>query len=265
MPADATFITLLTASVFCGALVNTFAGFAFSPVAAIVLIGVLPPSTLIPLLMICSILVQLAGLVRCGPGTLVGRSDAMLLGGAFGVSIAVMLLPLVAVGVFQVGFGLFLAAYALLMLRRPAPRLPKPRVMGHEAAVGFAGGVIGGLTAMPGAAPVLYCDLQGIPKSQQRAIVQPFIVVMQVLGLLALAFAGRLSGDVGWLVVLALPALALGAIIGYGLNRRVSDTGFRRAVLVLLLVTGIGTAAGHDFLMSVLGMNPSVASTALHE
>jgi hypothetical protein len=50
-------IAVLLASVFAGALVSSFAGFAFSPVAGVALLYFFPHSTVIPLLMLCSVLV----------------------------------------------------------------------------------------------------------------------------------------------------------------------------------------------------------------
>jgi uncharacterized membrane protein YfcA len=243
---DPGFIAVLTAGVFCGALVSSFAGFAFSPVAAILLIGALPPADLIPLLMVCSILVQLITVVRLGRSMLAGRSSAMLIGGVAGVPLAVMLLPRVDSRVFQAGFGLFLAAYALLMLRRPVVLQIGRGGAWREAIVGFVGGWIGGLTAMPGAAPVFYCDLHGLTKVEQRAIVQPFILLMQLWAMSIMIATGGLPAELGLHVALALPALGLGTLIGLALFGRVRETGFRRAVLVLLLVTGISSAAGHD-------------------
>jgi len=42
--------------------------------------------------------------------------------------------------------------------------------------VGFAGGLVGGLTAMSGAVPTLWCDLHGLSQLEQRGIVQPFML-----------------------------------------------------------------------------------------
>ena len=44
---------------------------------------------------------------------------------------------------------------------------------------GVAGGVVGGLTAMPGALPTNWCDLRGVAKEVQRGEVQPFIAAMR--------------------------------------------------------------------------------------
>jgi hypothetical protein len=46
--------------------------------------------------------------------------------------------------------------------------------------VGFAGGLMGGLTAMPGALPNIWRDVRGLSTVERRGPVQPFVMVMQV-------------------------------------------------------------------------------------
>ncbi|MDB5516700.1 MAG: hypothetical protein JWQ17_3458 [Tardiphaga sp.] len=76
------------------------------------------------------------------------------------------------------------ALYAGYMLFRPAlTYLAKMESHGRNALIGFGGGLIGGLTGMPGALPTIWCDIHGLPKNQQRGLVQPFIAAMQVFAL----------------------------------------------------------------------------------
>lgn len=246
MPVDPTLVALLAASAFFGALVSSFSGFAYSPVAAMFLVAVLPPSTLIPLLMICSILVRVTAIAHVGRTWNMARCAPMLLAGAAGVAIAVALLPLIDARHFRIGFGLFLASYALIMLRGLARHLggnPSPQV---ESAVGLVGGIVGGLTAMPGAIPVLYCNMRGLPKNEQRGIVEPFILVMQVFALVMLLAAGQLDREIVAHVILTLPALGFGTAAGLLLYGRASDRQFRQIVLALLFVTGLGSAAAGE-------------------
>jgi len=49
--------------------------------------------------------------------------------------------------------------------------------------VGFAAGALGSLTAMPGALVVVWCELRGLSKESQRALVQPFIIAVQVFAI----------------------------------------------------------------------------------
>lgn len=52
----------LTLAVFCGAVVSSFAGFAFSAVAGAILLHMLSPTEAVPLMMACSIIVRGASL-----------------------------------------------------------------------------------------------------------------------------------------------------------------------------------------------------------
>jgi hypothetical protein len=74
------------------------------------------------------------------------------------------------------------------MLLRPAVRrFEHASARRYDAAIGLLGGLIGGVTAMPGAVPTIWCDLRGIPKEQQRGFVQPYIAAMQIAALAILA------------------------------------------------------------------------------
>ena len=66
-----------------------------------------------------------------------------------------------------------------------------------EIVAGFAGGITGGATAMPGAIPTIWCNLKGLSKIQQRAVIQPFILLMQIATMAyfsSWAFWGRQPG-----------------------------------------------------------------------
>jgi hypothetical protein len=84
----------------------------------------------------------------------------------------------------------------------------------RDAFVGFGGGLIGGLTAMPGALPVIWCDLRGMPKDQQRGLVHPYIVAMQLLALTLMFSRHCISRETLLSITVNLPALAVGTAIG---------------------------------------------------
>lgn len=244
MSLDGAFDLVLVGAAFAGALVTAFSGFAFSPVAGAILMTVAPAKTLIPTLMMCSLLVQVVVLVSMRRSLTFRGLGPMLIGGALGAPLAVLLLRRIDLVSFQLGFGLFLAAYAGVMLWRPLSARPsRPRSRAVEGAVGLLGGLVGGLTAMPGAAPVLYCDATGVGKEAQRATVQPFIFAMQALSLALMALGGDIDPRAVHLVVGALPGLAIGVVAGLALFGRAPEAAFRRVVLLLLLATGLALAA----------------------
>ena len=77
--------------------------------------------------------------------------------------------------------------------------------------IGFGGGLIGGLTAMPGALPTMWCELRGVPKDQQRGFVQPYITAMQLSALAVMFWHNTFSSQALLNLTYSLPALASGA------------------------------------------------------
>jgi uncharacterized protein len=238
MSVDA-FELVLVMAVFLGAIVQGFSGFAFSAVAGAILLQVQPPGLAIPLLMICSLLIQALVLVRLRATLSLHGSLPYLIGGAGGVVLATLVFDRIDPHLFRQCFGTFLMAYALSTVLRPRSALlsVKARPVGHTA-VGFAGGLVGGLTAMPGAVLAIWCDAHAMPKVAQRAVVQPFIAAMQSLALVFLFLKGAPVAMLQHLP-LALPALLAGTTLGMFLFGKVSDNGFRRAISALLFVSGI--------------------------
>jgi uncharacterized protein len=169
-----TYFVLLSVAVFSGAVVSALAGFAFSAVAGAILLHLMPPIEAVPLMMACSILVQVTSLLALLRGVQWRRSLVLAGSGLLGIVPAVYLLQHVDTRLFRVGFGVFVAGYSAYMLLRAAVtrRACASGSIG-EGLVGFGGGLIGGLTAMPGALPTIWCDMQGIPKGEQRGLVQP--------------------------------------------------------------------------------------------
>jgi uncharacterized protein len=231
----------ICSAVFLGGIVSGFAGFAFSAVAGAILLHVLAPILAVPLMMSCTIVSQMTTLAVFRRFVDWREALPMIVGGVVGLPIGLGLLVLAQPAVYRVAFGLFLVSYAIYMLlKEPTAsfaRLAGPRL---HSAVGFVGGFVGGFTAMPGALPVIWCELRGVSREQQRGVVQPFILGMQALAMVMLACRpGIIRGEVLRYTLLAMPALAAGVIIGMFLFTRVDRARFRAATLWLLVASGL--------------------------
>jgi uncharacterized membrane protein YfcA len=202
---------LLSIAVFCGAFVSGLAGFAFSAVAGAILLHVLPPLEAVPLMMACSITVQATNLWALRKSIRWKQSSVLVVGGLLGVPIAVWLLQ---------------AADAQMNV-------------GRNALIGFGGGFVGGLTAMPGIIPTIWCDIHGVPKTEQRGLVQPFIAAMQIFALVLMLLQNDLSSKVLVEFVASIPALLAGAALGIFAFRCVNEASFRRIILTMLLFSGL--------------------------
>ena len=102
------------------------------------------------------------------------------------------------------------------------------------------GGITGGAVGFPGAFVTIWCAMKGWDKDRQRALFQPFILVMQVAALLTLGLVHETSSghgvDLGDL--LCVPGSLLGTAIGLLCYRALSDLHFGRAINLLLIVSG---------------------------
>jgi uncharacterized protein len=230
---------LLSIAVFCGAFVSGLAGFAFSAVAGAVLLHVLPPLEAVPLMMACSIAVQATNLWTLRKHIRWKESLILVAGGSLGVPIAVWLLQVTDARVFRDAFGVAVACYAAYMLFRPGLSYRLQMNAGHNALIGFSGGFIGGLTAMPGAVPTIWCDIHGVPKTEQRGTVQPFLAAMQIFALVLMLVQKDLPTKVLIDFAASIPALLAGTALGIMAFRSVDDALFRRIILSILLVSGL--------------------------
>src|SRR5262245_18078434 len=226
--------------VFLGGIVSGFAGFAFSAVTGAILLHFVDPILAVPFRMLCSIVTQIAGEVALPRAFALREALPMIVGGCLGVPLALCVLTQVSAHTFRAGFGVFLVAYAAYMMGRPAAKLVAAALSPVTySAVGFAGGFVGGLTAMPGAVPVIWCELNGLPKDRQRGMVQPFILGMQILALAVLMFMpGAIYAKLFKYVLVMVPFLAAGTFVGIRMFGWVDQASFRYVVLLLLILSG---------------------------
>jgi uncharacterized membrane protein YfcA len=232
---------ILIIPIFLGGVVSGFSGFAFSAVAGVILLHFLEPLLAIPLMMCCSIASQISSLTSIRRFVRWRESAPLLVGGAAGVPIALYFLTLTNAHVFRIVVGIFLVSYAIYMLTKPGfgliRRAASPII---RSMVGFAGGLVGGLTAMPGSLPIIWCDLRGVSKEHQRGEVQPFILTTQVFAIvLLISTPGTLHPGLLPILPLAIPSVVAGTFVGILLWGRIDDAKFRYSVLSLLLVSGL--------------------------
>jgi uncharacterized membrane protein YfcA len=248
-PGSATALVLMSV-LFLAGFVSGLSGFAFAAVAACIL-WLLPPLQAVPLIMFLSTCNQILSLgsLRRDMRLLSGEAGECALpyivGGLFGLPIGLQLLKALPSAVFAAFLGAFLIVYSAISLRKAGTWRLNFSGWRPALAVGALGGIVGGFSAFPGSMPVVYLSLLGKSKVETRGVVQPYILTMQVLSLLILATTNpNVFGRNFWLLVaITLPAALIGTLTGVGIYRRMSDVNFRRAVLLLLILSGTSLVA----------------------
>ena len=224
-------------------------GFGFSAVGSLCLLF-LPPKLAVPLLMALSTANQMMSLgqiredmPKSWAEAWPGGSAPYVFGGVVGVPLGVWLLHNLPAQKLMLVFGVILIVYSVYSLARAASH--KTRGVGGAVsgmAVGFIGGTIGGFTAFPGAAVVVWTGLRNLPKKVSRSIVQPYILVLQIVSLATNAYAHpEVFGQRFWLLLaITLPVVLPGTFGGVVLYKRISDVNFKRISFVLLGLSGVG-------------------------
>jgi hypothetical protein len=223
--------------------VQGLSGFAFSLVANALWAWILPPQLTGPLIVFGSWVGQMLAVRSMRHDFRWRDSLPFVAGGLAGVPIGVAVLPHVEPAYFKFGLGLLLVVYCPAMLfMADLPKLSGTSRAG-DAAVGWIGGVLGGIGGMTGIAPTLWTTLGRWEKTRQRATIQSFNVTMHSATLAAYVATGSIDWATWPLFVTVAPAMIIPTILGIRLYRRVSDATFRTIVLVLLSLSGVTLVA----------------------
>lgn len=263
-------LALLIVIVGASALMSGLSGFGFSAIGALSL-WLLPPKLGVPLLMGLSTANQLLSIGQLKADMRPLREwwpegpAPYLLGGLLGVPVGLTILHSLSTGRLMAVFGAFLVLYAAYSMLKPQS-LKIAGGGGTLAAfvVGATGGVIGGFTAFPGAAVVVWTGLRQMPKSESRAIVQPYILGMQLvsIAMLAAQHPDTFGGTYWALLLVTVPAVLPCTLLGVYIYRLLSDINFRRIAYMLLGTSGVGLLAKAVGMVSILGTIAAAAAAA---
>jgi len=163
-----------------------------------------------------------------------------LVGATFGLPLGLWLLSTLDARTIRIFVGVLVAAYGLFALRqqsREPLRIAGVHGKALDIAIGFAGGVIGGVSGLGPLVPGVWFGLRGFNKVEQRALTTPFGLWVQgimVTWLLAGGFVSRAAIEG---LAVATPIMLVAAYLGLNMFDRLSTSTFQRAV-VLLAIAG---------------------------
>ena len=240
-------MTLLLLQVFVGAAVAGFvqglSGFAFGLVAMSLWAWVVSPQLAGPMVVFGSLIGQLLSIHSVRADIDLHRVLPFILGGVVGVPLGAAALPHLDATLYKAGVGMLLAVYCpAVMLTRELPRI---RGGGRiaDGVAGLVGGIMGGIGGLTGPAPTLWCTLRHWSRDAQRAVIQSFNLAMHTLTLTVYIVDGAVTAETGRMFAIVAPAMVVPCLIGARLYTRVSEMQFRRMVLGLLFLSGLGLLA----------------------
>ncbi len=214
-------------------------GFAFSLVALSIWAWAVEPQLAAPMSVFGALVGQLVALPWVWRGFDLRKLLPLVVGGLIGVPLGALLLQWLDPILFRFGLGLFLLVYCPLMLLLPADFSWPHGGRAADGTAGFVGGVLGGLAGISGPVPTLWTTLRGWDKDTQRGVLQAFNITMHMATLTAYALSGAITEETLVMFAWIAPALAIPAVLGVLLFRRLATRTFRRMILLLLLVSGL--------------------------
>jgi uncharacterized protein len=160
--------------------------------------------------------------------------------GFAGVPIGVHLLTILPKVIVSLVFGLVLLVFVAVTFRKKPTTENDFGGRSGEVVVGFIGGVLSGMLALPGIPVVIWSNLRGYGKERQRGLSVPYnlAVLLVTVGLTGL------KGNYDDLttqaqLVVALPVALIGWSIGVRCFKKISEASFRRFVMFVLFCSSL--------------------------
>jgi uncharacterized membrane protein YfcA len=223
------------------AMLSSVAGFAFAAFAGSLMFHLVDDKLYaVQIMIVASIATQITGVLGLRRYIEWRALSPFLVGGALTILPGVYLLLHIAPQVYLQIIGVFLAVYAAYMLFRPPIVICLSGRCGvlADLVVGGLGGIMAPLAAFPGAFIPIWCGVRGWGKVRQRAVYQPYILVMQVASFCLISAATGARGLNVLLLLYALPAIA-GTYVGLKVFSRLTNVQFSRILNVFIILSGL--------------------------
>ena len=227
-----------------GGLVNGLAGFGTGLFALGWWLHVLPPTSAVALVVILSLVSGAQGVFAVRQALNWPRLARFVIPALLGLPLGFAMLAHLNASTLKLLVGVMLALFGGFFIARPSfKRWQKDHKLA-DSAVGFIGGVLGALAGLSGALPTIWSALHDWQKSEQRAVLQPFNVLILSVVLLGFGWRGLLDHAVWLAVAIALPSSIIGVQFGIFIFQRLSESQFRQILIWLILTSGIVLVGG---------------------
>lgn len=234
----------LTQFVFCFSviavayLVRGIAGFGSGLIAIpLLLLLSLPIALVVPLIVALDYLASASQGIK-NRRAIAWREIWPLLSFTFlGVTLALYLFQTIDAALLRRSLAAFIILYAVYALLAKPPQQVHARWWAVPA--GGFGGLIGTLFGTGGPFYVIYLQLRRLDKTAFRATFATIFLIDGASRIAGYLFSGFFTLEFLWLLIVLLPVMGLSLYLGGRIQLTFSQEAFKRAISVLLVVSGI--------------------------
>lgn len=233
------FFFLLAAGSLAGGFINGLAGFGTALFALSWWLQIMTPLEAVAMVLFMSVASGIQGLVLVWKTINWKRTARFLIPALIGVPIGLQLLDIINPAILKLIIAGFLILYGgFFAFRKGLPDFTRPTNV-LDRIIGFVSGILGAVAGLSGALPTMWIALRPWPKYEQRAVLQPFNVIILGVAAIVLAFQGAYSKPVLLNLLIVIPLSLIAAQIGIMMFKRLKDHQFKRLLIFLLLIAGL--------------------------
>ena len=156
---------------------------------------------------------------------------------------AVIGIPLGILGARLIDERIVLAILGLVLVAYPVyglftPHMPRVKEGKLTWGVGFLAGLLGGAYNISGPPVIIYANSRGWSPHEFKANLQIFFLLIDVITITSHALSGNITAFVWQNYLLILPAIVVGMLAGFFLDRFRNPLLVRKIVLLMLIVLG---------------------------
>ena len=222
------------ASVFVAGIIRGYSGFGFAMVAVTSMLLVLPPSQVVPTVLILEVLASIRLIPQVWKN-IDWHSLRWLLSGSFvGIPVGVFLLATIPPAPMCISISLLVLIAAILLMRGFVwKRMPG---IGSILVTGVASGMLNGAAAIGGPPVILFYLSSPAGMTVSRASIIAYFLGIDALCLVMAIIHGLTTFKTLKLTAVCLIPLLLGITVGSRMFIRIDQISFRRHVLTLLIL-----------------------------
>ena len=234
-------LTVTAAALLVGSTILSTIGFGIGMASMPALLLVLSPQTAVVVLNTVALGLEASVVVQSREHLPLREMAPIALVGLVGVPVGVYILSSVDSGVLRIAISAIVIALALVVALDLRARMPRPRLAGPVA--GFLAALSLSAFGVGGPVVALYLLALNRPPLTMRASMAFFLLAIDIVSVLGYAVAGLYTLERLILIMIVIAPVLVGLRLGTTLVGRMNEALFRKAVIVVTIITSVSVVA----------------------